>query len=80
MLCVHCCRDLIRCHKVADGIEAGTVWINTYNMYPPTVPFGGYKQSGIGRENGAAVIDHYTHTKTVYVELGDVDAGLLYQD
>lgn len=53
------------------------MWINNYNLYPTEVPFGGYKHSGIGRENGTAVIDFFTQTKTVYVEMGDVDAGPL---
>ena len=71
-------RDLSRGHRVAAALEAGTVWINTYNLYPTEVPFGGFKQSGLGRENGTAVIDAYTQAKTTYVELGDVDAGPLY--
>lgn len=73
-------RDLARGHRVANAIEAGTVWINNYNLYPTEIPFGGYKHSGIGRENGTAVIDFFTQTKTVYVEMGDVDAGLLCQE
>lgn len=85
---VHCqyctvhnfCRDIQRGHRVANAIEAGTVWINTYNLYPTEVPFGGYKHSGIGRENGLAVIDYFTQTHTVYVEMGDVDCGPLYQE
>ncbi len=60
-------RDLARAHRVAAALEAGNVWINTYNITPPEVPFGGYKQSGIGRENSVAVVDHYTQRKTVYV-------------
>ena len=52
----------------------GTCWINTYNLTPVEMPFGGVKQSGIGRENGLAALDHYTQLKTVYVETGGVDA------
>ena len=63
---------------MAAAIEAGTVWINNYNLYPTEVPFGGYKQSGVGRECGTTVIDYFTQTKTTYVEMGDVDAGPLY--
>ena len=66
--------DLRRAHRVAAALEAGIVWINNYNLTPIEVPFGGVKQSGIGRENGRAAIDHYTQLKTVYVEMGDVDA------
>ncbi|MFQ5774908.1 MAG: betaine-aldehyde dehydrogenase [Kiloniellaceae bacterium] len=67
-------RDLARAHRVIARIEAGTCWINTYNVTPIEMPFGGYKHSGIGRENGLAAIEHYTQVKSVYVELGDVDA------
>jgi betaine-aldehyde dehydrogenase len=67
-------RDLARAHRVAAALEAGTIWINTYNITPIEMPFGGYKQSGVGRENSLAAIDHYTQRKAVYVETGDVDA------
>jgi betaine-aldehyde dehydrogenase len=67
-------KDLNRAHRVAAALEAGTVWINNYNVSPIEVPFGGYKQSGLGRENSLATIEHYTQLKTVYVELGDVEA------
>lgn len=65
-------RDLARAHRVVAQLEAGTTWINTYNITPVEMPFGGVKQSGIGRENSLAAIDHYTHRKSVYVELGSV--------
>ena len=67
-------RDLPRAHRVVARLQAGTCWINTYNLTPIEMPFGGYKQSGIGRENGKAAIEHYTQLKSVYVELGDVEA------
>ncbi len=67
-------QNLSRGHRVAAQLEAGIVWINNYNLTPIEVPFGGVKQSGIGRENSHAAIEHYTQRKTVYVELGDVDA------
>ncbi len=67
-------RDVQRAHRVIARIQAGTCWINTYNLTPPAMPFGGYKQSGIGRENGHAALDHYSQIKSVYVEIGDVDA------
>ena len=67
-------QNLARGHRVAAALEAGIVWINNYNLTPIEVPFGGVKQSGIGRENSLAAVEHYTQRKTVYVELGDVDA------
>ena len=65
--------DLARGHRVAAALEAGIVWINTYNVTPIEVPFGGVKHSGLGRENSLAAIEHYTQRKTVYVETGTVD-------
>jgi betaine-aldehyde dehydrogenase len=65
-------RDLARAHRVAARLEAGICWINTYNITPVEMPFGGTKESGIGHENGQAAIDHYTQLKSVYVELGDI--------
>jgi betaine-aldehyde dehydrogenase len=67
-------RDISRAHRVIAKLEAGTCWINNYNITPVEMPFGGYKQSGIGRENGHAAIEHYSQLKSVYVELGDVDS------
>ncbi|WNO53763.1 betaine-aldehyde dehydrogenase [Stakelama saccharophila] len=66
--------DLNRAHRVVDALQAGSCWINDYNVTPIEMPFGGYKQSGIGRENGLAAIEHYTQIKSVYVARGDVDA------
>ena len=65
-------RNFSRAHRVANRLQAGSVWINDYNVTPPEVPFGGYKQSGLGRENGLQAIEHFTQVKTVYVNLGDV--------
>ena len=67
-------RDLARGHRMAAALEAGICWINTYNITPIEVPFGGVKQSGVGRENSLITIEHFTQLKTVYVELGDVEA------
>jgi betaine-aldehyde dehydrogenase len=67
-------RDLARGHRVAAALEAGIVWVNTYNLAPVEVPFGGAKHSGIGRENSLTALDHYSQRKTVYVETGDVDS------
>jgi betaine-aldehyde dehydrogenase len=65
-------RDIARAHRVIGALHAGTCWINTYNLTPIEMPFGGYKKSGIGRENGHAAIGHYSQVKSVYVEMGDV--------
>ncbi len=66
--------DLTRAHRVIARLEAGTCWINHYNITPVELPFGGSKMSGLGRENGRAAIEHYTQLKSVYVALGDVDS------
>jgi betaine-aldehyde dehydrogenase len=65
-------RDLARGHRVVGELQAGTCWINAYNLTPVEIPFGGVKQSGIGRENSLAALQHYSQLKTVYVETGDV--------
>ena len=65
-------KDFSRAHRVANQMQAGSVWINDYNITPPEVQFGGYKQSGLGRENGLQAIEHYTQVKTIDVNLGDV--------
>ncbi|WP_298984726.1 betaine-aldehyde dehydrogenase [uncultured Roseibium sp.] len=67
--------DIQRAHRVIDLLQAGTCWINTYNLTPIEMPFGGYKKSGIGRENGHAAIDYYSQIKSVYVEMGGVEAA-----
>ena len=73
-------QDLTRAHRVIDSLEAGSTYINTFNLAPAELPFGGYKMSGVGRENGLAAVEHYTQYKTVYVEMNDVDCGPLYKD
>jgi acyl-CoA reductase-like NAD-dependent aldehyde dehydrogenase len=60
-------RDIAKAHSVAARIQAGTVWINQYNWYDAGAPFGGFKQSGYGRELGRQALEHYTETKTVFV-------------
>ena len=62
-------RDIKKAHYVASKLQAGTVWVNTYNVYDTAAPFGGYKQSGFGREMGQHAVDYYTQTKTVWVDL-----------
>jgi betaine-aldehyde dehydrogenase len=66
--------DLTRGHRVIAQLEAGTCWINAYNLTPVESPFGGAKMSGVGRENGRAAVEHYTQVKSVYVGMGPVDA------
>ena len=67
-------RDLARGHRVAGALEAGTCWINTYNLTPVEMPFGAVKASGLGRENSRAAVEHYTQIKAVYVGTGPVDS------
>ncbi|MDR0810529.1 MAG: betaine-aldehyde dehydrogenase [Gemmobacter sp.] len=66
--------DLARGHRVVGRLQAGTCWINAYNLTPVEGPFGGVKSSGVGRENGKAAVEHYTQVKSVYVGMGPVDA------
>ncbi|MFF1398827.1 aldehyde dehydrogenase [Streptomyces sp. NPDC058287] len=61
--------DIRRAHRVADALRVGTVWVNSYRAVSFTSPFGGYKMSGLGRENGVDALDEYLETKTVWVEL-----------
>ena len=63
-------RDISRAHRLIHRLEAGICWINTWGESPAEMPVGGYKQSGIGRENGLAALAHYTRIKSVQVELG----------
>src|SRR5689334_6678182 len=62
-------KDIKKAHYVASKLKAGTVWVNTYNVYDTAVPFGGYKQSGFGREMSQHALDYYTQVKAVWVDL-----------
>jgi betaine-aldehyde dehydrogenase len=62
--------SLARAHRVIHRLEAGICWINTWGESPAEMPVGGYKQSGVGRENGITTLEHYTRIKSVQVELG----------
>ena len=62
-------KDVKKAHYVARKLQAGTVWINTYNVYDTATPFGGYKASGFGREMSAHALEHYTQIKSVWVDL-----------
>ncbi len=66
-------KDFSRAHRVIAQMQAGICWINTWGASPAEMPVGGYKQSGLGRENGIETLNHYTQTKSVFVELGEVD-------
>ena len=66
-------KDFARANRVGNALQAGSVWINDYGTLPASVPFGGYKQSGIGRENGANAIEHYTQVKMIYSSLVPVE-------
>ena len=62
-------RDVAKAHRFAKGVRAGTVWINCYDVFDAAAPFGGFKQSGIGRELGEAGLANYTELKTVTVSM-----------
>lgn len=64
-------KNLSTAIRVSNALKAGTVWVNQYNMLHHTLPFGGYKESGIGRELGEAALANYSQTKTVSIRLGD---------
>lgn len=67
-------RNLARAHRVVHRLEAGMCWINNYNITPVEIPFGPYKQSGLGKENGLAALDAYSQLKTIYVEMDKIDS------
>ncbi|XP_005147124.2 4-trimethylaminobutyraldehyde dehydrogenase isoform X1 [Melopsittacus undulatus] len=67
-------RDIQKAHRVVAALKAGMCFINNYNLSPVELPFGGYKASGFGRENGRAAIEYYSQLKTVCVEMGDVES------
>ena len=66
-------RDIARAHRFVAQLQAGSCYINNYNVYPVQIPFGGYKMSGIGKENGLAVLEGYSQIKSVYIENNDVE-------
>ncbi|HUE84176.1 MAG TPA: aldehyde dehydrogenase family protein [Pyrinomonadaceae bacterium] len=68
-------RDITRAHRFAKEVKAGVVWINTFNMFSPSSPFGGYKQSGYGREMGKHALELYTQVKSVWVDLSGKPIG-----
>jgi acyl-CoA reductase-like NAD-dependent aldehyde dehydrogenase len=68
-------KDITRAHRFARAIKAGTIWINTFNMFNAASPFGGYKQSGYGREMGKHALEMYTNVKSVWVDLSGKPIG-----
>ena len=62
-------KDISRAHRLADALEAGNIWVNSYNLIPPGLPFGGSKQSGFGREGSIYALEAYTEVKAVYIQL-----------
>jgi aldehyde dehydrogenase (NAD+) len=62
-------RDIRKALRVAHSLKAGTCWINTYNQFDTTTPFGGMKDSGFGRESGTEVMENYTQVKSIWVDL-----------
>jgi phenylacetaldehyde dehydrogenase len=62
-------RDISKAHLLAERLKAGTVWVNCYNVFDSALPFGGYKQSGWGREMGEAVLSNYTEAKAVTIRI-----------
>ena len=63
-------KDYERALRITNGLKAGTTWVNMYNFVHWSIPFGGYKQSGLGRECGEAALENYTETKAVYYNMG----------
>ena len=72
-------QNLNRALRVAQSIETGRVWVNTYNQIPEGAPFGGYKQSGIGRENDKSILDAYSQTKNIMINLNETPSGFYPQ-
>ncbi|MCT2402098.1 aldehyde dehydrogenase family protein, partial [Novosphingobium mangrovi (ex Huang et al. 2023)] len=72
-------KDLARAHRIARQLETGTVWINRYYNLKANMPLGGYKQSGFGREFSHEVLNHYTQTKSVVVNLQEGRVGMFDQ-
>ncbi len=68
-------RDINRAIRVSRAIETGRMWVNTYNSIPAGAPFGGYKESGIGRETHKVILDHYTQMKNILINLSENPSG-----
>lgn len=68
--------NLNRAIRVARGVHTGRMWVNTYNSFPAGAPFGGYKQSGIGRETHKVILEHYTQMKNIMINLNEQPSGM----
>ena len=68
-------RGINRAIRVSRAIETGRMWVNTYNAIPAGAPFGGYKQSGIGRETHKVILEHYTQMKNIMINLSEAPSG-----
>ena len=68
-------QDITRALKVARGVETGRMWVNTYNQLPAGAPFGGYKNSGIGRETDLSILDAYTQKKNIFINMNSTPSG-----
>jgi len=66
-------KDFARAHRVINQLQAGICWINAWGASPAEMPVGGYKESGIGRENGIDTLYHYTQNKSIFVDLNDIE-------
>ena len=69
-------RDINKAIRVARGVETGRMWVNTYNQLPAGAPFGGYKTSGIGRENHKMMLDAYSQVKNIFINTSENPSGL----
>lgn len=69
-------QDINKAMRVATGVRTGRIWINTYNTFPAGAPFGGYKESGIGRETHKVILDHYTQIKNILINLSTTPGGM----
>ena len=72
-------QDITKALRVARSMETGRVWINTYNQIPAGSPFGGYKNSGIGRETHKIILEHYTQMKNIMIDLTGKPSGFYKQ-
>ncbi|MGI6033876.1 MAG: aldehyde dehydrogenase family protein [Coriobacteriales bacterium] len=68
-------QDINRAFRVARGVETGRMWVNTYNQLPEKAPFGGYKKSGIGRETHKSILNAYTQTKNIFIDMENAPSG-----
>ena len=73
-------KDLPKAMRVARGVETGRMWVNTYNQIPAGAPFGGYKQSGIGRETDLSILGAYTQQKNIFINLSEETTGFYPQE